>query len=306
MCRSASMHERMGWTLVLLMAGSLVLGAQPAKPPARPAGGIPIVLWPDGAPNALGKDEPDIPTLTPFWPEKPADTGTAIIVCPGGSYDHLSMQREGSDVATWLNSIGIPAFVLKYRVGPRYRYPTSLTDAQRAMRWVRAHAADFQLKADRIGMLGFSAGGHLSAMTGTHLVDPKADAADPIDRVDARPDFLVLAYPVISMFDPIAHKKSRENLLGPSPAPKMLDELSNQNHVTNRTPPTFIFHTDDDPGVPVENAVEFYTALKKAGVPAEMHIYAHGKHGVGLGGTDPILATWPARLADWLRGRGLL
>jgi acetyl esterase/lipase len=280
--------------------------APAAKPPARPIGGIAVVLWPDGAPNAVGKQDDDIPTLTPFWPEKPADTGTAIIVCPGGSYSHLSMQREGIDVATWLNSLGLPAFVLKYRLGPRYHHPTMLLDAQRAIRYVRAHAADFKLQADRIGILGFSAGGHLAATAGTHFVDAKADAADPIDRVDARPDFLILAYPVISMADPLAPKASKENLLGPAPDQKLIDLTSNERHVTARTPPTFLFHTDDDNGVRVENAVEFYMALKKAGVPAEMHIYAHGKHGVGLGTTDPILATWPARLADWLRGRGLL
>jgi acetyl esterase/lipase len=318
------MHQRMRWTrqqpLAQAMAGAgkaaaicvmtgataamLSFGAAAAA--ERPAQGVPIVLWPDGAPNAIGKEDVDIPTLTPYWPAQPAATGTAVIVCPGGSYTHLAMDHEGEQPARWFNALGVPAFVLKYRLGPRYHHPTMLWDAQRAIRYVRAHAAEFNTRPDRIGIMGFSAGGHLAATTGTHFEPGKADAPDPIDRGDPRPDFLILGYPVISLTESFTHKSSRENLLGTSPDPKLVELLSNERQVTNRTPPTFIFHTDDDSGVPVENSLAFYLALKKAGVPGEMHIYAHGKHGVGLAQTDPVLSTWPARLADWLRVRGLL
>jgi acetyl esterase/lipase len=305
------------------MAGAmLTIGATPASAVAaaakaataataavaaeRPPNGVPVVLWPNGAPNAIGKEDVDIPTLTPFWPAQQVATGTAVIVCPGGSYTHLATDHEGNQVAAWFNALGVPAFVLKYRLGPRYHHPTMLWDAQRAIRYVRAHAAEFHVQPDRIGIMGFSAGGHLAASTGTHFEESKADAPDPIDRGDARPDFMILGYPVMSLIEPFAHKSSRENLLGPSPDPKLVELMSNERQVTKRTPPTFIFHTDDDPGVPVENSLVFYLALKKAGVPAEMHIYAHGKHGVGLAQADPVLSTWPARLADWLRVRELI
>lgn len=312
------MHERMRW-LALRRRSWISAAARCALVPAmmfsvarttdaadRPPTGVPVVLWPSGAPNAVGKDDVDIPTLTPYWPEQQVAAGTAVIICPGGSYTHLAMDHEGVQVAAWFNKLGVPAFVLKYRLGPRYHHPTMLWDAQRAIRYVRTHAAEFHLQPDRIGIMGFSAGGHLAATTGTHFDSPEPNAADPIDRADDRPDFLILAYPVMSMIEPFTHKGSRENLLGKSPDPKLLELLSNERQVTNRTPPTFIFHTDDDNGVPVENSVVFYLALKKAGVPAEMHIYQHGKHGVGLAPTDPVLSTWPARLADWLHVRGLL
>jgi acetyl esterase/lipase len=313
------MHERMRWlgqqpaalamVVVCALTGAvamLMIGANPAQAADWPPNGVPVVLWPNGAPNAIGEEDVDIPTLTPHWPEHPVATGTAVIVCPGGSYTHLAMDHEGHQVAAWLNTLGVPAFVLKYRLGPRYHHPVMLEDAQRAIRYVRAHAAEFHLQADRIGIMGFSAGGHLAASTGTHFEESRADAPDPIDRADARPDFMILGYPVMSMIEPFTHKGSRNNLLGPSPDPTLLELMSNERQVTPRTPPTFIFHTDDDQTVPVENSVAFFLALKKAGVPAEMHIYGHGKHGLGLAPTDPVLSTWPARLADWLRVRGLL
>jgi acetyl esterase/lipase len=302
----ATMHERIQWlAIVMLAAAALVSDARIARA-ERPPTGVPVVLWPDGAPNAIGKEDVDIPTLTPYWPDQQAATGTAVVVCPGGSYTHLAMDHEGQQVALWLNKLGVPAFVLKYRLGPRYHHPTMMWDVQRAIRYVRAHAADFQLQADHIGVMGFSAGGHLAATAGTHFDTARADAPDPIDRADDRPDFMILGYPVMSMIEPFTHKGSRDNLLGPTPDPKLLELMSNERQVTNRTPPTFIFHTDDDKTVPIENSVVFFLALKKAGVPAEMHIYQHGKHGVGLAPDDPVLSTWPPRLADWLRVRGLI
>jgi acetyl esterase/lipase len=309
------MHERMQWqrrmaaTLAVLLAGALPLiatAAGEAHAAERPPHGVPVVLWPNGAPNAVGKEDLDIPTLTPYWPETPVSTGTAVVVCPGGSYSHLAIDHEGQQVALWFNKLGVPAFVLKYRLGQRYHHPSMLLDAQRAIRFVRSHATDFNLRADRIGIMGFSAGGHLASTAGTKFDDGKPDAADPIDRAGSRPDFLILGYPVISLIEPFSHKGSRDYLLGSSPDPALLELLSNERQVTPQTPPTFIFHTDDDATVPVENAVVFFLALKKAGVPAEMHIYQHGKHGVGLAQADPVLSTWPDRLADWLRVRGLL
>jgi acetyl esterase/lipase len=200
----------------------------------------------------------------------------------------------------------VTAFVLKYRLGPRYRHPVEIGDAQRAIRMVRARAAEFGLNADRIGMMGFSAGGHLTATAGTRFDAGRPDAPDPIDRVSSRPDFLVLGYPVIS-FDPaIAHSGSVRNLLGDTPDSKLLEELSADTRVTNQTPPTFLFHTDADTGVVAENSVRFYLALRRAKVPAEMHIFEKGPHGVGLAMNDPALSAWPTLLTTWLRGRGLL
>jgi acetyl esterase/lipase len=284
--------------LPALLLNTMTLLAQPQAP-------VPIPLWPSGAPGALGSEDADKPTITPYLVTGERATGAAVIVCPGGAYLHLSMEKEGSDVAHWWNSLGVTAFVLKYRLGPRYRHPIELGDAQRAIRMVRTRATEFGVKPDRIGMMGFSAGGHLTASAGTHFDAGKADAADIIDRAGSRPDFLVLAYPVIS-FTQFVHKGSMQALLGDNPDPKLVENLSNELQVTAQTPPTFLFHTNADTGVPAENSVMFYLALRKAGVPAEMHIYEHGPHGVGLAPTDEALSSWPARLADWVRGRGLL
>jgi acetyl esterase/lipase len=284
--------------LVGLALGTGVLLAQANSPKAEP-------LWPNGAPGAMGTAEIDIPTLAAYMVPEGRGTGAAVVVCPGGGYQHLSMDKEGEQIARWLNSIGVTAFVLKYRLGPKYRHPVELGDAQRAIRTVRYQAAQYRVLPNRIGIMGFSAGGHLASSAGTHFDAGKADAADPIDRTSSRPDFLVLCYPVIS-FGPFAHRGSMNALLGDNPDPKLVENLSNELQVTAQTPPTFLFHTTDDPVVPVENSVLFYMALKKAGVPAEMHIYEHGPHGVGLAPTDEVLSSWPARLADWLRVRGLL
>jgi acetyl esterase/lipase len=263
-----------------------------------------ILLWPDGAPGALGAADEDKPTLTLYPATGAEKVPTGVIVCPGGGYSHLSSVKEGSDIALWLNRIGISAFVLKYRLGMKYHHPVELSDAQRAIRYVRSRAADFGIQPNRIGIWGFSAGGHLASTTGTHFDGGNRQSADPIERQSSRPDFMILSYPVITLQDPYAHVGSRVNLLGEKPNPALVNELSNELQVTTQTPPTFLFHTTEDKTVPVENSVQFYLALRKAGVPAELHIYLQGPHGVGLAPNDPVLHTWPDRLADWLKAQG--
>ena len=283
--------------------------AQTPTPPASTAKPNPnaepetFLLWPDGAPGALGTDDADRPTLTLFRARQPS--GASIVVAPGGGYGALASNHEGRQVANYLNAAGITVFVLKYRLGPKYHHPIELGDAQRAIRLVRARAKEFGLAGDRIGMMGFSAGGHLTATAGTHFDAGTPAATDPVDRVSSRPDFLILAYPVIS-FDPsIAHSGSVRNLVGENPDPKLIEDLSNELRVTPETPPTFLFHTNADTGVVAENSVRFYLALRRAKVPAEMHIFENGPHGVGLALGDPALSEWRALLTNWLRARGL-
>ena len=258
----------------------------------------PIVLWTDGAPGAVGKEPQDIPTLTPFLPKENA-TGAAIIICPGGGYARLSDVKEGSDVAKWLNSLGITAFVLKYRLGMRYHQPAPLQDASRAMQTVRSRVKEWNLDTNRIGILGFSAGGHLASTMGTHFDLGKPDSVDPIARVSSKPDLMVLLYPVITMGE-FTHAGSKKNLLDENPTPELIKLYSNEFQVTKETPPTFLVHTMTDATVPVENSMLFAAALRKAGVPFEFHLYEKGPHGFGLAPNDPILASWTNRCADWL------
>ena len=264
-------------------------------------------LWRSGAPGALGDQELDKPTLSIYLADPAKASGTGVVVCPGGGYGALAMDHEGKQIAEYLNNLGIAAFVLKYRLGPRYRHPAPLDDAQRAIRTVRHRAKEFGVAPDRIGIWGFSAGGHLASTAGTHFDAGDASAADPITRESSRPDFMILAYPVITFTEEqYVHKGSRRNLLGDTPDPKLIALLSNENWITAQTPPTFLFHTTEDSGVPPENSVYFYLGLRKAGVPAEMHIYEKGRHGVGLAPKDPILSTWAGRLTDWFKTRGLI
>ena len=283
---------------ILLAAAALV----PAQEKQRPT----ELLWPGGAPGAVGTEDVDKPALTIYLPDPAKAVGTGVVICPGGGYVNLAMDHEGKQVAEWMNSIGVAAFVLKYRLGPRYHHPAMINDAHRALRIVRARAREFGIAPDRVGIMGFSAGGHLASTAATHFDSGDANAADPIERAGSRPDFAILCYPVISFTTPYTHRGSRESLLGENPDPKLVESLSNELQVTPQTPATFLFHTDNDPVVPVENSVLFYMALKKAGVPAEMHIFADGPHGVGLAQTHAALSIWPTLLANWMRTRGLL
>jgi acetyl esterase/lipase len=267
------------------------------------------LLWPGGAPGAVWKADQDIPSLTVYLPDAAKAAGFGVVICPGGGYGMLAMDYEGGQVAEWLNSLGIAGFVLKYRLGPRYHHPVEMQDGQRAMRFVRFHARDYGIAADRIGIWGFSAGGHLASTVGTHCDGGSASpagVADPIDGVSCRPDFMILAYPVISFTTPYVHKGSMQNLLGDNPDPQVVRSLSNELQVTPQTPPTFLFHTNADQGVPAENSILFFQALRQNHVPAELHIFEEGKHGVGLAQKDPALSVWPTLLANWFRTRGLL
>jgi acetyl esterase/lipase len=270
----------------------------------------PVLLWPGDAPQARGNTDEDRPAVTPYLPPSELATGTAVIVCPGGGYVRRAEDHEGRQVAEWLNSLGVAAFVLRYRVGKPdgsgYQHPVPLMDAQRALRVVRARARDGGFDPDRVGLLGFSAGGHLASTAGTHFDHGRADAADAIERLSSRPSFLVLLYPVISLRTPYVHRGSRQALLGPDPDPRLVDELSNETQVTTFTPPTFLVHTTEDTTVPPENSLLFYRALREAGVPAELHIYERGRHGLGLAPNEPGLGSWPERCREWMRLRGLL
>ena len=291
--------------LLGLVAASSLAAPSAQQVTTSAASPKPELLWPNGAPMAQGTADVDQPTLATYLPGN-NPTRTAVIIAPGGSYTHLSMQKEGEDIALWLNARGVAGFVLKYRLGPTYHHPVELGDAQRAIRTVRAKAAQLGIATDHIGMWGFSAGGHLAASAGTLFDQGPTANADAIDHESARPDFLVLAYPVITMEDPYVHKGSRTYLLGDSPDPGLVEQMSLEKRVTANTPPTFLYTTTDDQTVPVMNSVMFYSALVAAKVPAEMHIFGHGPHGTGLAPGFPDLKGWPDLLATWMRSRGYM
>ena len=270
-----------------------------------------IPLWDGTPPGAVGNRFTDFPTLSVFRPFPGRENGTAVIVAPGGAYLGLAADMEGRQVADWFTTRGVVAFVLKYRLGRDYVYPVPLQDAQRAVRLIRSRAKEFGIIPNRIGMIGFSAGGHLAAMTGTMFDEGKSEATDSVDRASSRPDFLVLGYPWLNAMEPSQQGfipayckvlRIEDDAKCKSIAQLYTPELL----VTAHTPPTFIFHTSDDAVVPVDASVTFYRALHSAGVPAEMHIFAHGPHGVGLGAGDPALDLWPVLLEAWLRGLQLL
>jgi acetyl esterase/lipase len=297
------------WVIVfslVILSGSRVWPAQQQPTTLTIQDSQTLPLWTGAAPGALGKEDADIPAITVFLPRTMSQNTPAVVVCPGGGYVQLAMNHEGRQVASYLNSLGVAAFVLRYRLGPRYHHPIELGDAQRALRTLRSHAADWRLDPSRIGIMGFSAGGHLAMTAATHFDAGVTAAADAVDRVSSRPDFVILGYPVISMTETWTHEGSKTNLLGSTPDPALARSLSGEQAVSKDTPPTFIFHTNADTAVPAENSVYYYLALRKMGVTAELHIFEKGPHGVGLANEDAALSEWSKLLANWLRGRGVV
>ncbi|WP_276381325.1 alpha/beta hydrolase [Flavobacterium sp. H4147] len=246
-----------------------------------------------------------VPTLTAFFPAVTKPNQTAVVILPGGGYSHLAIDKEGTKIAEWFKTLGIPAFVLKYRLPSdlimKNKNIGPLQDAQEAIRYVRQNAAKWNINPNKIGIMGFSAGGHLASTLSTHYDDKVYESAF---KVSARPDFSVLIYPVISMENEITHKGSQINLLGESPSQELIDSFSNEKKVNAKTPPAFLIHATDDTVVIPENSINYYLALKKNGVSAEMHIYEKGGHGFGLG-TDDTSKFWPKQLENWLKANQL-
>lgn len=258
-----------------------------------------IRLWNGPAPGAKGNRPEDIPTLTVIGTAGAPAFGTAVIVAPGGGYRMLATGAEGREVGDWFAAHGIVAFVLRYRLcSAGYRFPAPLQDAQRAIRWVRAHAADYGVSPHRVGMIGFSAGGHLTAMAETLFDKGNPKASDPVDQVSSRPDFAVLAYAAVGSAD---KGWTPTCLAGPHPDAHTTRDLAPYKNVSPQTPPTFIFHSATDRLVSPRNATRFFDALYAAKVPVELHIFGEGRHGMGLALTDPAVGIWPSLLATWLR-----
>ena len=299
----------------LLMTTS-ALTSQAAEPTVIP-------LWPEGVPGAVRADalaakpigpeheengriwNVSEPTLTVCRPAVDRPNGTAVIIAPGGGYTGLSTEREGVQYSNWLSSLGVTTFILKYRM-QEFGHPAPLQDVLRAVRIVRSRAAEFKINPDRIGVMGSSAGGHLAASAGTLFDHPAGRTGAALDATSARPDFLILMYPVITLDNPAVHAGSRQALLGAHPPPGLLQLLSVEKQVTAATPPTLLIHTQEDQSVPVENSILFYQALTRAKVPAEMYLFEHGTHGMGMKAEFGTASEWPKRAEEWLRNRGLL
>jgi acetyl esterase/lipase len=309
-------------TTALIALAAFTAGAQPNSDAASavPPAGCPEVaasnaflgistirLWSGDAPEAKGSACDDIPTLSVLRPQPGRENGSAVVVMPGGAYLGLAAILEGREVADWFASRGFTAFVLRYRLGKKYLLPVPLVDARRAVQLVRARANDYHIDPNRIGVIGFSAGGHLAGLSGTQFVPGKPEAEDPIERVSSRPDFLMLGYPWIGAISPNTEHLTYCKLVNVMDrCDELLKAYSPSLFVRKDTPPTFIYHTTEDKTVPVEQALSFYDALLKAGVSSEMHIFAKGAHGSGLGSGDNALDQWPALLEAWLRAQGLL
>jgi acetyl esterase/lipase len=267
----------------------------------------PIPLWPNDAPSALGTRPQDIPTITPYLPDSTNATGAAMVICPGGGYEHLA-PHEGRDYALWLNQHGVTCFVLKYRLGSNgYHYPAEFQDVTRAMRMVRADAAQWHIEPHRIGIMGSSAGGHLAATLLTHFDSGNTNADDPIERQSSRPDLGILCYAVITMGE-YTHQGSRENLLGKHPSPKLVKLLSNELQVKTNTPPCFIWCTYEDKTVPMENSLLFAEALRQQHVPFALHVYEKGGHGMGLADKPPFKHPhpWADDCLFWLKAQNFV
>lgn len=261
------------------------------------------LLWPAGAPGAKDDRDPDKPAITVHLPAPEKANGTAVVICPGGGYGALMMSYEGHDIAKWLNQYGIAGIVLKYRISP-YRHPAPMLDGQRAMRMARARAKEWNIDPKRIGIMGFSAGGHVAATVGTHFDAGDPKVADPIEQASSRPDFLVLVYPVITMSDK-GGGICRETLLGKTPTAADIDLVSNEKQVTDQTPPAFLVHAKTDQLVPVLHSAMFYEALKAHQVPVEFLELPTGAHGLGCGKGE-LWAEWQAKCLEWFKARRLV
>ncbi len=276
-----------------------------------------IELWPEGVPAIKADAGPEKddgngrftnihrPTLTVYAPAAGTANGTAVIYAAGGGYIRVAVGAKGGEITRWLNSLGITVFVLKYR-NVEYGHPAALRDALRSVRTVRSRAAEWGVKPERIGMLGGSAGGHLTASAGTLFEAPEGRTGAALDRVSGRPDFLVLVFPVITMQDPFAHGTSRRALLGEQPSPEAKHRLSVDEQVTKDTPPTFLVHSAEDTTVPVENSLLFYQGMRRAKAPIELHLYPKGPHGAGMDAKLGPTAEWPRHCESWMRFNGWL
>src|SRR5215469_16656336 len=272
-----------------------------------------VELWPGGAPGQNGDDPKDVPALTVFAPRGRRLNSPAVIIAPGGSYVVLAADLEGREVADWFAVRGITAFVLRYRMGEKYQYPIPLEDAQRAVRYVRANAAQYRIDPDRIGIMGFSAGGHLAAMESVSAETADANAADPIDKASSKPNFVVLGYPWLNAMSPNANgmitycaNNATVKTVPQDKCKELETKYSPVKFVTSATPTTFIYITSDDKTVDVQASVDYFEAMRAAKAPVEFHSFAHGSHGSGLGNGDPALDLWPTLLDAWLRGQGIL
>ncbi|WP_291983773.1 alpha/beta hydrolase [Luteitalea sp.] len=283
-------------SLPVVLLASLVMSTPAAA--QGPATGSLVPLWTGPVPLATGTGPEDTPALTVYRPAPGTATGAAFVVLPGGGYRGRAA-HEGEPIAQWLNSLGVTAFVARYRVSP-YRHPAPLTDALRAVRYVRAHAREWGLDG-RVGILGFSAGGHLASTAATQFTEGDPAAVDPVERVSSRPDLAVLIYPVITFTeDAWVHKGSRTNLLGEGATAEQMAAMSSERRVTARTPPVFLLHTTADAAVPPENSLLFAQAMRKAGVEVELHLFEGGRHGFGLGEKEGPIGTWPLLAGLWL------
>jgi len=284
----------------------IVLGTTSLAEDARNAGRTVVPLWPDGVPGAEHQDQGDIPELI-ITKAKSNQPTPAIVILPGGGYHMRAIDHEGYQIADWMAELGITSAICTYRVrgagnaGKGYGHPYPMMDAQRAIQTVRANAKRLQVSADRIGVIGFSAGGHLASTVSTHFAEASGNANDAIAKVSSRPDFAILCYPVISLHAEFTHRGSGKNLLGPNPPEELLRSLSNETQVSSETPPTFLFHTGEDKVVPVENSLAYYQACLRAGVPAELHVFPAGRHGVGLARELQGAQQWPELCAQWLQ-----
>jgi len=282
-----------------LFALTLLLAFTPALLNAQTASSKTLNVYPGTVPGAQGRAAADRPTIDVYLPSA-NPTHSAVLVIPGGSYHEVVVDREGAAPAQWLAQRGVAAFVLHYRVAP-YRYPAPIADAERAMRLLRSRAADFGFAPDHLGAWGFSAGGHVTSILATLFDSGVPASQDPIEHISDRPDFVILAYPVISMKPETGHANSRENLLGPLPDPALVALLSAEGHVTPMSPPAFVFATNDDDVVPSKNSMLYVAACQSAGVPVEFHMFEHGHHGVDLAEQLPALHLWTMLLESWMR-----